>query len=453
MMFFGTSGVLSHTLMHGPMATDSDSDSDSDSTDRVEMCRRARHFHACVHACVHSSTMTAVVRTRAMVDDDVDVVVGRGRGREVRPRASPPGTSAFESESARVVVATSRAMDHACEGHPESNARVPAIEEALKRHGLTPETRQGEVVEIVGFASATKSALEGVHAKNYARGLELACARNAPMNLDGAPTYCTESSYRDVMYGVGAATALVDEVIARGGGGEDAPSGFGLIRPPGHHAVPRGPMGFCLVGTAAAAARHAQTKGFQKILIFDYDVHHGNGTNDIFHDDPSVLFASTHEDGSYPGTGKMTDMGEGDGLGATINIPLPPGSGDKAVLSALEEIVAPAAARFQPDFIIVSAGYDAHWRDPLAGLTFRTGTYHRLCSKLKEMANELCGGRIVFLLEGGYDLVGLSEGVSDSFRALLGDASTDVGDIPGLRDEPEDKVRKVLEEVKALHQI
>lgn len=415
-----------------------------------------RLIHACMHSSTWMVTMTDIGRTcgRAFERDVVVVVRGRGRGREVRTRVA--GTSSgmtLEFESARVVYATSRALDHACEGHPESNARVPAIEEALTKNGLTPETREGELVEIVGFASATTMALEGVHAKNYARGLELACARNAPMHLDSAPTYCTESSYRDVMYGVGAATALVDEVIARGGGGEDAPSGFGLIRPPGHHAVPRGPMGFCLVGTAAAAAKHAQKKGFQKILIFDYDVHHGNGTNDIFHDDPSVLFASTHEDGSYPGTGKMTDMGEGDGLGATINIPLPPGSGDKAVLSALEEIVAPAAARFQPDFIIVSAGYDAHWRDPLAGLTFRTGTYHRLCSKLKEMANELCGGRIVFLLEGGYDLVGLSEGVSDSFRALLGDASTDVGDIPGLRDEPEDKVRKVLEEVKALHQI
>ena len=136
-------------------------------------------------------------------------------------------TGTFGTESARVVYATSKALEHACEGHPESNARVPAIEEALKRHGLTPETRQGEVVEIVGFASATKSALEGVHAKNYARGLELACARNAPMNLDGAPTYCTESSYRDVMYGVGAATALVDEVIARGGAGKTRRAGSG----------------------------------------------------------------------------------------------------------------------------------------------------------------------------------------------------------------------------------
>ena len=162
------------------------------------------------------STMTAVVRTRAWVD--VDVVVGRGRGREVRTRASPPGTSAFESESARVVVATSRAMDHACEGHPESNARVPAIEEALKRHGLTPETRQGEVVEIVGFASATNSALEGVREEAEADGLGAQRRFSRADELDGAPTYCTESSYRDVMYGVGAATALVDEVIARGAG-------------------------------------------------------------------------------------------------------------------------------------------------------------------------------------------------------------------------------------------
>ena len=208
-----------------------------------------------------------------------------------------------------------------------------------------------------------------------------------------------------------------------------------------------------MIGNAAVAARHAQKRGFQRVLIYDYDVHHGNGTNDIFHSDPNVLFISTHEDGSYPGTGKITDVGSGEGIGATVNVPLPPGSGDKAALRAFEEIVTPAAARFKPDFIIVSAGYDAHWRDPLAGLNFRTGTYHRLCAKLKELANELCGGRIVFLLEGGYDLIGLSEGVADSFRALLGEASTDTGTIPGLRDEPDDKVRKVLNEVKALHQL
>ena len=178
-----------------------------------------RSIHACMHSSTWMVTMTDIGRTcgRAFERDVVVVVRGRGRGREVRTRVA--GTSSgmtLEFESARVVYATSRALDHACEGHPESNARVPAIEEALTKNGLTPETREGELVEIVGFASATTTALEGVHAKNYARGLELACARNAPMHLDSAPTYCTESSYRDVMYGVGAATALVDEVIARG---------------------------------------------------------------------------------------------------------------------------------------------------------------------------------------------------------------------------------------------
>ena len=142
-------------------------------------------------------------------------------------------------------------------GHPESNARVPAILDALKAGALTPAARPGEVLEITDVVPATKKALERVHAKNYCNGLELLCATRAPTNLDTAPTYCTPSSFQDVMLGVGAATRLVDEVIDRAKETkEKAPSAFGLIRPPGHHAVPRGAMGFCLVGTAAAAARH-----------------------------------------------------------------------------------------------------------------------------------------------------------------------------------------------------
>lgn len=357
--------------------------------------------------------------------------------------------------STRLIYASNPSLAHDYAGHPESAARVPAIEAALARDGLTPSTRD-DVYHVTAYDVADARALERVHAKNYARGLEFMCKTAAPTMLDGAPTYATKSTYEDAMRGVGAARALVDAVCdeaERRGGASGAPSAFGLIRPPGHHAVPRGAMGFCIVGTAAAAARRAQERGLRKVLIFDYDVHHGNGTNDIFHDDPDVLFVSTHEDGSYPGTGKMTDIGQGEGEGATINVPLPPGSGDVAALTAVEEILMPAAKRFEPEIIIVSAGYDAHWRDPLAGLTFRTGTYHRLCAALKSMADELCGGKIVFLLEGGYDLIGLSEGVADSFRALLGERSTDIGDIPGLRDEPMDKVRRVIDECKRIHQV
>ena len=363
-------------------------------------------------------------------------------------------------KSSKLIYATSPALDHARDGHPESNARVPAILDALLDANLTLELRQGELAFLDGFAPASAEQVMEVHSKNYVRGLDMLARTRAPLDIDNAPTYLTTASYTEALNGVGAALALVDAVVDAAkarenetGSAKLAPAGFGLCRPPGHHALPRGAMGFCLFGTIAAAARHAQSVHSQKnILIFDFDVHHGNGTNDIFRDDPSVLFISAHEDGSFPGTGKMADVGDGDGKGATIKIPLPPGSGDSAALSVFDDIVAPAAARFKPDMILVSAGYDAHWRDPLAGLHYRTGTYHRLCGKLKELADDQCGGKIVFLLEGGYDLQGLSEGVTDSFRALLGDGSGERSDkIDGLVDVDDTKVRKVLAEVVATH--
>eukprot|EP00884_Botryococcus_braunii_P023061 jgi/Botrbrau1/9439/Bobra.0252s0062.1 len=189
-------------------------------------------------------------------------------------------------------------------------------------------------------------------------------------------------------------------------------------------------------------------------MIYDFDVHHGNGTQAAFYADPSVLFIDQHEEGVYPSEGgRIDETGEGKGRGTTINIPLPEGSGDAAAKMAFEKIVVPAARRFQPDLILVSAGYDAHWRDPLEHLQYQSSTYHALLSGLKNLAQELCGGRLVVVLEGGYDLTGLSESVVETFLGALGRPSSHVPDFNGCGSEPLAAVSEVLDEVKQLHNL
>ena len=357
--------------------------------------------------------------------------------------------------SAKIIYATAAAGGHDMPGHAECAARIPAILEALETHGLVDHSG---VLELTGYSLASPQDITAVHNLRYLKALERSSdnARDvANLIVDPAPTYVTATSAKDALKAAGAAMALVDHVVAASNSSNDpaaTPAAFAICRPPGHHAVPTNGMGFCLLNNAAVAAKHAQqAHGLQRVAIFDFDVHHGNGTQDAFYNDPSVLFISTHQYGSYPYTGKLADVGQGDGEGSTMNIPLPGDSGHSAAIAAFEDIVGPAIKKFNPDIILVSAGYDAHWKDPLAGLQYRSSTYHELASRVKSLANEICGGRVVFLLEGGYDLDALGESVASTFAGVIGDKAIELIDPGYLRDEPMEKVKAVLEESRRIH--
>ncbi|KAM7517949.1 hypothetical protein LguiB_016911 [Lonicera macranthoides] len=263
-------------------------------------------------------------------------------------------------------------------------------------------------------------------------------------------------TFQESLVAAGAGISLVDSVVAASKIRQDPPTGFALIRPPGHHAIPKGPMGFCVFGNVAIAARYAQcVHGLKRVFIIDFDVHHGNGTNDAFYDDPDIFFLSTHQAGSYPGTGKMDEIGHGKGEGATLNLPLPGGSGNTAMRTVFDEVIVPCAQRFKPDIILVSAGYDGHVLDPLASLQFTTATYYMLASNIKQLAKQLCGGRCVFFLEGGYNLHSLSTSVADSFRAFLGEPSlASKLDNPAiLYEEPSGNIEKAIQRIKSIHSL
>ncbi|CAJ2676834.1 unnamed protein product [Trifolium pratense] len=365
--------------------------------------------------------------------------------------------------NARVIYSVAPSMGHNQEAHPESHFRVPAIVNALEEMKLTSKFRGSEVIELQHFEPASTDDIASVHARSYVSGLEKVMDQALEKGLiviDGSgPTYATSTTFQESIVAAGAGLALVDSVVISQPASKinkDSPTGFALIRPPGHHAIPQGPMGFCIFGNVAIAARHAQcVHGLKRVFIIDFDVHHGNGTNDAFYNDPDVFFLSFHQDGSYPGTGKFDEVGAGDGLGTTLNLPLPGGSGDTTIRTVFDEVIVPCAQRFKPDIILVSAGYDGHVLDPLANLQLTTGTYYMLASNIKQLAKDLCGGRCVFFLEGGYNLKSLSYSVADTFRALLGDKSlASEFDNPNiLYEEPSKKVKQAIQRIKCIHSL
>jgi acetoin utilization deacetylase AcuC-like enzyme len=262
-----------------------------------------------------------------------------------------------------------------------------------------------------------------------------------------ADTYCGPQGYTIARLAAGGVVRAVDEVLSG-----RADNALAVVRPPGHHAMANHAMGFCLLGNVPIAARFAQkAHGIQRVMIVDFDVHHGNGTEAMFYKDASVLFISTHQYPFYPGTGALTDTGAGPGAGATINIPFPGGHGDRSYAAAFEQVVWPAAARFRPELLIVSSGFDAHWTDPLAAMRLTLTGYAHLTRELIRLADQFCGGRVVFALEGGYNLEALSHGVRNIAHALLGDSI--ISDPIGApRDgRPEADAAALIERIRQVH--
>jgi acetoin utilization deacetylase AcuC-like enzyme len=226
-------------------------------------------------------------------------------------------------------------------------------------------------------------------------------------------TIASEGTYEAALHAAGGAVAMVEALVAG-----DAPVGFCGLRPPGHHAEPRVAMGFCFFNNVAVAARHAlDALGLERVFVLDWDVHHGNGTNDIFGASAEVLFASIHQHPWYPGTGPLTDVGSGDGAGFSINLPVPSGAGDDVWLSLVEHVVVPAARAFEPQLVLISAGFDAHRDDPLGMCTLEASSFASMAVSMRSLADSL-GVPVGGVLEGGYDLRALASSCAATLEAL-----------------------------------
>jgi acetoin utilization deacetylase AcuC-like enzyme len=288
-------------------------------------------------------------------------------------------------------------------GHPERADRIRAIEAELgRRDRLGFERRQAP--------RATEEQLLAVHSPEHVDAVRSVSARGGAFDLD-TPT--SQGSWEAAMRAAGGACALAEALLA---GGERV--GFSALRPPGHHAERARAMGFCLFANVAIAARHAlDSLGAERVFVLDWDVHHGNGTNAIFHDSREVLFASIHQYPFYPGTGPLEDVGAGEGTGFSLNLPVPGGTGEEAFRSLVEHVAAPAARGFRPDLILISAGFDAHRDDPVGGCALATSSFGELARQLRALGDEL-DAPVGAVLEGGYDLEALAGSVAATMEGL-----------------------------------
>jgi acetoin utilization deacetylase AcuC-like enzyme len=304
-----------------------------------------------------------------------------------------------------IVVSSERFAEHQTPpGHPESPERADVMDgvanEWRRRHG-----------EVVAPREATREQLTRVHAPEYVKQISETAGTARALDPD---TYTSPETYEIARLAAGACVDAVERVVS----GINT-RGFALVRPPGHHAERHRAMGFCFYNNVAVAAAHAQTLGARKIAIVDYDVHHGNGTQHLFERDPTVLYCSVHQYPYYPGSGAATEIGEGDGAGLTVNVPLEAGATDDDYHEVFDEVIIPVVRAFRPDLILVSAGFDAHERDPLGSLRMTADDFAWVTRELLQAAETHCDGRLVSVLEGGYDLQGLKDSVSAHVGELL----------------------------------
>jgi acetoin utilization deacetylase AcuC-like enzyme len=305
-----------------------------------------------------------------------------------------------------IVISSHRFTEHETPpGHPERVERAEVMDVIAARW----RDRGGEVV---APRMATHEHLARVHDDDYLRRISETAGQAMSLDPD---TYTSPETSEIALLAAGAAVDAVDRVMSG-----SHTSAFALVRPPGHHAERARAMGFCFYNNVAVAAAHARTLGARRVAIVDYDVHHGNGTQHTFQSDPNVLYVSTHQFPFYPGTGAATEIGVDAGRGFTVNLPLEAGSVGEDYRVGFDEVVVPIVRQFKPDLILVSAGFDAHERDPLANMRLTTEVFAAMTMALRGVAEECCEGRLALVTEGGYDLRALASSLESVIQTLAG---------------------------------
>jgi len=322
--------------------------------------------------------------------------------------------------------------NHKFPDHPERPGRLDILQPKLSSFDA----------EMVETKPASRDEIGRIHDPKIISALEKVCREEAPGIIDYAPTYVTKTSFEDALSAAGGVIACSRAVIQG-----DVKNAFAIVRPPGHHAEPDKAMGFCIFNNVAVAARDAIEHGMERVMVIDYDAHHGNGTQAAFLNDDRLAFLSAHQWGIYPGTGWITDAPHA--KKRIVNVPLPAYAGDTVYEEIADQIFKPFVGSFKPQLVFISIGFDAHWSDPITTLGLSSKGYMSLAKKVVALAEEHCDGKIVFVLEGGYDPLNVANGADGVFEALTSMKSTNEANDPNPHKEPDCESR--IEEVRKWH--